>query len=103
MAGLHHRGHEARGRIVAAHGDHLASRHHDVAHLQVGDFEHAFEHGAGVVVDDAALGRGTQDDDEIVAILGLAEGLRDLPEPTAGCVQILGHAADLEILRRWRA
>ena len=44
-----------------------------------------------------------EDDDEIVAILGLTEGLRDLPEPTAGCVQILGHAADLEILRRWRA
>ena len=42
-------------RIVAIDDDHLRARHHDVAHLQLDDLQHAFEHLEGVGIDDAAL------------------------------------------------
>jgi hypothetical protein len=102
VAGLHNRGHEPGRRVVTAHGNHLPTRHHDVAHLQVGHFEHALEHDAGVVVDHTALARRTQNGDEIVAILRLTQRLPDLPEPPARGVQILRHAAVLEPLMRLR-
>ena len=44
MAALDHGLEQHVGVVVAIEHRHLRARHHDVAHLDVGDPEHAFEH-----------------------------------------------------------
>ena len=72
------------GFVVAIEEGHLRARHHDVAHLDVGDAEHAFEHRERVAFDDAAQRRFAQVLDDLAAILRLAGHLaRQLAQPAA--------------------
>ncbi len=72
--------------IVAIEHRHLRTRNHDVAHLDVGDPEHSFEHRECVAFDDAAQSGVAQVLDDFGAILDLAADLsRQLSQPsTAG-------------------
>ena len=53
VAALDHGLEQHVGFVVAIEHRHLRARHHDVAHLDVGDAEHAFEHGERVAFDDS--------------------------------------------------
>ncbi len=55
MPRLDHGRHDACERLVAPQADHLAARHHDVAHLQIGDPQHPFEHRESIGIEHAAL------------------------------------------------
>jgi hypothetical protein len=50
----------------------LRTRHHDVAHLHVGDRQHTFQHDQGVAVEEAALAGTSQMFDEFRKISRLA-------------------------------
>ena len=94
MAGLDDRRQQHLERVVAAHRDHLRARHHDVAHLQVGDAEHALEHTQRLGIDEPAALRLAQLLHEVVAVLGLAgERAAELAHPAhravAGVVQVV--------------
>ena len=76
MAGLDHDRQQLGGAVVARHARHLRARHHDVAHLQVGDGEHALEHLEGIGVEHPALGRLAQVLEQLRAVLRPAGQLR---------------------------
>ena len=58
-------------RLVAADEHHLRPRHHDVAHLQVRDLEHALDHRERIAVDQAALAGIAQHGEQLLAVLRL--------------------------------
>ena len=90
----HHR-HDVIERRVAFDDRHLRARHHDVAHQQVRDREHALDHRECVRVEEAALRGLAQHFDELGAILRLAaHALRDAAQPAAGTYSLM-------ILRPW--
>ena len=60
---------DARRQIVLAHADHVVVRHHDVAHLQVGHIEHAFDHRQCVGIEQPVLGGILQRVAQLLAIL----------------------------------
>ena len=69
--------------VAIEHG-HLRARHHDVAHLDVGDAEHAFEHHERIAFDDLAQRGLAQVLDDFAAILRFAADLaRQLAQPAA--------------------
>ena len=83
---LDHGRQDVRRRIVAVDDRHLRARHHDVAHLQLGDAQHAFEHRERVGVDQAALARlraASRSDSSMIARLA-AQRVGDPPQPAAG-------------------
>ncbi len=51
MAGLDHQLDQFVGRLVALDEHHLRARHHDVAHLHVGNRQHALEHDQRIAVE----------------------------------------------------
>ena len=58
--------------LIAADGDHLRARDHDVAHPEFGNLEHPFDHLLGLFVDDVALFGILDHADQLMAILGFA-------------------------------
>ena len=65
-------GQELLGGLVDVDHVHLRARHHDVARLQLGDLQHALDHGERVRVHQVALVGGAQQLDQLLAVLGLA-------------------------------
>ncbi len=85
VAGLDHHRHDLFERRVALDDRHLRTRHHDVAHQQVRDREHALDHGERLAVEKAACSGLAQHIDELGAILRLtAHALRDAAQPAPG-------------------
>ena len=73
------------GRIAAPHEHHLRARHHDVAHLEIPDLEHPFEHGERVGVEEAALAGFAQHGQQLLRSCGsLRDALREALEPASG-------------------
>ena len=66
-----------RDELLRASGDvehvHLRARDHHVAHLRLGDLQHALDHRERLGVEDAALERRMQQLDQLLAIVGLAQ------------------------------
>ena len=92
MPGLDDHREQPRSRLVAVHEHHLRTRNHDVAHLQVGDLQHALEHGQRIGVDETALARFAQQREQALAILRLrGEALCEPLQPASGRVEVLGH------------
>ena len=73
MGGFHDIGQEGFDRVVDADHVHLAARHHHVAHGQLGDFQHAFDHGQRLGVEEIALEGGVQQRDQFLPVLGFAQ------------------------------
>ena len=63
-------GEEFAWRLVGLDADHLRPRHHDVAYLQVGDTDGAFDDGQRLVVEQLVLVGLAQDLQQLTAILG---------------------------------
>ena len=83
MAALDHGLEQHVGFVVAIEHGHLRARHHDVAHLDVGDSEHAFEHRERVAFDDATQRGIPQVLDDFGAMLDFAADLaRQLAQPS---------------------
>ena len=72
VRGLDDERNELVGRLADVDHVHLRARHHDVARLQLGDLQHAFDHRERVGVEQIALVRGAQQLDQLLAVLGLA-------------------------------
>jgi hypothetical protein len=85
VPGLDHHRQDLLRRVVAAHHHHLRARHHDVAHLDLGDLQHAFEHGEHVRVDQAAVAGVLEHVAELLEVARLArQGLHEASQPAAG-------------------
>ena len=85
VPGLDDHREQTRGRLVAVHEHHLCTRNHDVAHLQIGDLQHALEHGQRIGIDQTALARFAQQGEQILAILRLrGEALGQPLQPASG-------------------
>ena len=95
MARLDHQRHQGVGRLITLDEDHLGARHHDVAHLHVGDRKHALEHHQRVVVEQAASARLAQPFDQVAEVARLAgHRLRDALQPAAGAaMRLFGHGS----------
>jgi hypothetical protein len=76
VAGLDDERDEAIGRFVDVDDVHLRARHHDVARLQFGDLQYAFDHGQGIGIEQVALEGGMQQGHQLLAIAGLAHEQR---------------------------
>ena len=63
---------ELLGRLVDVDHVHLRARHHDVARLQLGDLQHALDHGERIGVHQVALVGRAQQLDQLLAVLRLA-------------------------------
>ena len=91
-------------RVVALHDDHLRARHHDVAHLDLRDLQHALEHREHVGVDQAAV-RGVREHvGELLEVARLAgERFDEASQPAARCaarvrsVDSFGAVRDQEV------
>ena len=57
-------------RLVALERHHLGARDHDVAHALLGDIHHAFQHVAGIGIDQVVLFGITDQLDQIATVLG---------------------------------
>src|SRR5690606_31297499 len=69
-------------RLVGPDAHHLRARHHDVANLQVGDLDGAFDDGQRLVVEQFVLMGTAQHVQQFVAVLGfVGKSLGDLPKP----------------------
>ncbi len=69
-------------RVVAPEIHHLGTRNHDVAHAQIGDLQHAFDHAQGIRIEQLALLRIFEHLQELLLVLRLApEHLADSLEP----------------------
>ena len=86
------------GRLVLRDDDHVAARHHDVAHLRVRDLEHALQHRELVGVEDAALAELCEELGYILAGLDLTGAALNEPLPPSGYA---GVAARVSIVRHW--
>src|SRR5262249_5108506 len=80
------------GWIVAPHANHLCTWNHDVAHLDVTDLQHAFEHGQRFRIHHAPLPGLAQQREQLLTVLWLPrETLGDALQPAAGGIPVLGH------------
>ncbi len=83
-------------RLGFLDGHHLGAGNHDVAHAQLGNFEHPLDHVLGVLIDEVPLFGIGDDLYQIVAVFWLAlEELAEFVEPgflrRAGTRVIVGH------------
>ncbi|MNE60081.1 hypothetical protein D3C80_1552050 [compost metagenome] len=73
---------EFPGSLGRLDGDHLRTRDHDVAHLQVGDLDGAFNDGQRLAVQQLVLVRFTQQLEELLAVSRfVGKSLGDLFQP----------------------
>ena len=88
------KGMNCSGGVVDVDDIHLRARHHDVAHLQLGDLQHAFDHGQRVGVQQVALVGGVQQLDQLLAVFRLAHQDRAeaLEQSGFGCGSIAASA-----------
>ena len=70
MRGSDDGGEEFAWRLVGLDADHLRPRHHDVAYLQVGDLDGAFDDGQRLVVEQLVLVGLAQDLQQLRRFLG---------------------------------
>ncbi len=77
------RGDHVRDELVRGLADvdhvHLSARHHDVAHLHLGDLQRALDHRKGVGVEEISLERRVQQLEQLLAVLRLAHQQRGKP------------------------
>jgi hypothetical protein len=91
VAALHHRLEQHVRIVVAVEESHLRARHHDVAHLDVADAEHALEHRQRITLDDSAPRGLAQELDDFLAVLHLAgHAPRQLAQPLAAGPRVVG-------------
>ncbi len=94
-------GEEFLRRLVGPDAHHLRARHHDVADLQVGDLDGAFDDGQRLVVEQFVLMGTAQHVQQFVAVLGfVGKSLGDLPKPGLLPVDrsIFTHVFDSKVL-----
>src|SRR5690606_3486072 len=73
---------EFAGCLVGADADHLRARHHDVAHLQVGDLDGALDDGEGLAVQQVVVVGVVENHQQFVTVARLvAKGLGDPFQP----------------------
>uniref|UniRef100_A0A1I8A2A8 NAD-specific glutamate dehydrogenase n=1 Tax=Steinernema glaseri TaxID=37863 RepID=A0A1I8A2A8_9BILA len=71
MRGVDHCRQELARGLRRLDADHLRARHHDVAHLQVGDLDRTFDDGQGLAVEQLVLVRFAQQLEELLAVFRL--------------------------------
>ena len=84
MTGFNDRRQNVRERIFAPQADHFGTRDHHVAGLQLGHGQGALDHGHGVGVEQAALGRLAQQLEQLSAFpQAPGQRARQAPAPPA--------------------
>ena len=105
VGGVDDRREELLRRVAGLDADHLRARHHDVAHLQVGDLDGALDDGQCLAVEQLVLVGFAQDFQQLLAVSRLmSKSLGQLVEPglllVARSVFAHGESQYLPILRR---